>query len=563
MPVVPRYDQQQVQQAALPTVRVQQDAPIEAFGGGRAVAGAFEAAQGLTNTAMRIAVDERQKANDVSLGAGLAEAIKAKQRLLHDPENGALSKRGQNAFGLPETVNEQWQKTQEEILANAPNDDVRAALSKHLVNQGLDLNEKIQVHVGRERETYDSAVTQDLVQTSQNDALLNYNNPQRLGENINLMRAAIAKLGMRKGVPVDHIMADEESKVHTGVIEQYINAGQDRQAQAYFDKNRELFGPRIEQATKLLESATMLGESQRASDEILAKTGDLSTAMKMVKERFGEDPKLRQATERLVEQTYNLKERAENERSENQMDSVLKQLETSRGQFSLPNSAYSSMKTKHIQVFEERKRQILSGQDAPPNGPDYYNLRTMASDPVLQSDFKKMNLLEFATKMPATELHSLMEHQANLRAGNGKSDAELGQFRTQNEVINSVLAANRIDGTNPKPGSDDAILVEKLRTQVERDAVQYAKDTNKKPDNAMIQKFAEQHLLKVTTEKDFFWDSKKPRALLDPGETGSVQYKDIPKTEIFKIEQTLKARNKPVTPQDVESIFNQYLNRNR
>ena len=164
--------------------------------------------------------------------------------------------------------------------------------------------------------------------------------------------------------------------------------------------------------------------------------------------------------------------------------------------------------------------------------------------------------------MPATELHSLIEHQANLRANNGKSDTELGQFRSQNEVINSVLTSNKIDVT-PKPGSDDAILVERLRTQVERDAVQYAKDTNKKPDNAMIQKFAEQHLLKVTTQKGFLWDTKKPRALLDPGESGSVQYKDIPKEEVYKIEQALKSRNKSVTPQDVEALFNQYINRNK
>ena len=563
MPTVPKYDGLNVARAATPNVQVNTNSPIEAFGGGRAGT-QFDAVREFAGQVGQVANQARNDADDVAFAEYASKIKRARIDLETNPETGILNRRGKDAFNLEKEASETWAKTTDSILAEAPNERVKARLQKAKMLEGDSLFERVQSHVGREMRSYDQETTKALTEVAINDAILNKADPEKLGFNMAIAKDTITQFAQREGKGaewVSRMVSETESKAHATMINQYLDSGDDRLAKAHFETYRDQItdAATLGQIEKNLEQGAHLGEVTRVADEITMKTNDMRTAMSMLQKI--EDPKVRKDAQAMVFQTMELKRKADDDRSERQMDGFLRQLETSRGLYDLPVTARSTMKTEHIRAFEERKEQLISGKNAPPNGQDFYNLRMMAAIPETKDDFLKTNLLTYASKMPPNELSKLIEIQADLRNNTGKSDKILGQFRSQNEVINSVLTAHKID-TSPKPGSDDAVLVERMRTKVEEDSVRFAEETGKAPTNADIQRFAEQYMIKVTTDEGFIWDTKKRRIELAPDEKGVVKIKDIPKTEIGKIEASLRSRGKPVTPQAVEGLYNAYINRN-
>lgn len=560
MPTVPKYEGLNVANNVSPNVQFNTNAPAEAFGGGRA-AQQFEAARELGNVGFQIAQKARQDADDVAFAEAASEMKRRRIDLELNKDNGVLNRKGKDAFNLEKEAGEEWKKRTEELIAVAPNERVKERLSRVALAEGDSLFQAVQGHVSRELRAHDEAVSKALTETAVNDAVLNKDNPEAYQNNLAIAKDAIEKYAVRNGmdtVQTERLLNGTLSRAHAMAITQYLDSGQDRVAKAHFEK----YGDQIKDAEirgtieKNLEAGTHLGEVTRVSDEIVLKTNDMSTAMSMIRQI--EDPKIRKDAQAMVMQQLELKRRAEDDRSERNMDQQLMQLEKTRGLYELPVSMRTAMKTKDIQAFEARKEQLLSGKSLPPNGAEFYNLRMMAAMPETKDDFLRKNLRHYTDKMPANELSKLIEIQADLRNNTGKSDKMLGQFRTQNEVINSVLTANKID-VSPKPGSNDAAMVERMRTKVEEDSVRYAAETGKAPTNADIQRFAENYMIQVTTDKGFFWDTKKRRIDLAPDEGGSVQYKDIPKPKVSEIEAALRRKNMAVTPQAVESLFNAYI----
>jgi hypothetical protein len=560
MPTVPKYEGLNVANNVSPNVQFNTNAPAEAFGGGRA-AQQFEAARELGNVGFQIAQKARQDADDVAFAEYASQLKRQRIDLELNKETGVLNRKGKDAFNLQQEAEEGWKKRTEELIAQAPNDRVKERLSRVALAEGDSLFQAVQGHVSRELRAHDEAVSKALTETAVNDAILNKDNPEAYQNNLAIARDTIEKYVARNGmdgVEKERLLNSTLSRAHAMAITQYLDSGQDRVAKAHFEK----YGDQIKDAEvrgqieKSLEAGSHLGEVTRVADEIILKTNDMGTAMSLIKQI--EDPKIRKDAQAMVMQQLELKRRAEDDRSERNMDQQLRQLEQTRGLYDLPVSMRTAMKTEHIKAFEQRKEQLLSGTSAPPNGQDFYNLRMMAAMPETKDDFLKKNLLVYAAKMPPNELSKLIEIQADLRNNTGKSDKMLGQFRTQNEVINSVLIANKID-VSPKPGSDDAVMVERMRTKVEEDAVRYAQETGKAPTNADIQRFAENYMIQVTTDKVLFWDIKKRRIDLAPDEKGSVQYKDIPKTRVSEVEAALRRKNMAVTPQAVEKLFNAYI----
>jgi len=558
VPVVPRYEQQ-VQQSGLPSVRVRESAPVEAFGGGQAAAG-IAAIGDLAMKANSLIMQEKQKADDIAAFDSITRLKEKKMDLLVNEKTGALNQKGKNAFGLPDTVPQEFDKYGQEVIDGLGNDQQRELVRRHLANEHADINDKLQVHVARERESYDKQVTTDGVKTLQNEALLNYQDERVVKSNLGLMQAAIMKAGERNGVPVEAAVQEETARVHESIIDRHLAHGNDLAAKAYFEKNKTQLGARLEDVEKVLEAEGSRGESQRQTALIVNQTGDLGHALELA--RNIENPNIQDMTVSRVKEHFGAKKAAIEERSENQLNGVLKQLELSKGRYEFPSKMLGTMKTEHIKAFELRKKQLMSGEDAAPNGMDFYDLRTRAATPELQDGFKNEYLLKYAAKMPPSELSKLIEIQADLRKGSGKSDKILGQFRTQNETINSVLTAHKID-VSPKPGSADSTLVEKMRTQVELDSVQFASDTGKAPTNADIQKMAERYLVKVTLKEHWYGDEKAPRLLLRLNQSGTIKFGDIPSGDRDEVEAALRLERAPVSPEAIEKRYNLYMNRKR
>jgi hypothetical protein len=551
MPKVPQYNQQ-VQNQAAPNVQFNNNAPIEAFGGGRAAQEAG-AVRELAGVAGQIAIKAREDADDVAFAEQAEKLKRARIDLEMNPERGLLNRRGKDAFDLGRESEESWEKASSEILASAPNDRVRERLSRAKAVEGLSMFEKVQSHVSREMRAHDEEVTKGLTETAANDAVLNKDDPSKIDFNLGIAKKTISDYAARNGKGAEYVNAavtSTFSKTHAAIISQMIDSGNTKQAKLHFEQ----YEDQIQDAAILgkvkenLKVGTRLAEATRASDDILATTNDMSTAMSRVRQI--EDPEIRKEAQGMVLQHLEIRRKADRDRSEQTLNSYLTKLEASGGTYNLPPSAATGVKTEHLKVFEERKAQLLGGKSIPPNGPAYYDLRMMAADPAKVDKFKDLNLLEYSAMMPSTELSKMIELQADMRKGKaGKSAEELGEFRTKNEVMNTVLNDNKIDVT-PKPGSSDADVIEKLRSQVERHAVTYKQETGKTATNEMIREWSEAYLTEVVTKKRTFWFDEKKKTI-----DAFTRYKDIPSTDRSLIEEALRKSKKPVTPQAVEELY--------
>lgn len=568
MPSVPRYNQPQVQQAAAPNVRVNQEASVEAFGGGQAARG-IEAVRGLGNTAMDIALKEQQKADDISMGAIAAEAKKQKLDILHNPETGALAHRGKNAFGLPEQVGERWGKSVESIIANAPNDRVRESARKFLQSEGLDLNEKIQIHIGREREAYDSAVTNDLVQTSQNDALLNYNNPQRLSDNINLGRAAIAKEGMRKGVPVEHIMDDYESKIHVGVIDQYINDGKDLSAKAYFEKNRERFGSRIDDAEKTIEAGSLRGNSQRITDKIMSSYSDLSTARAAVAEQIKE-PRLRDAVDERLQKEFRLRDEA----VKVDRDSLFLDAYNTVSREKTMDAVKPSVLHKLLPSQQKALEGVVGRDPAQRDDPAVY-LKYVSMKPGPLSKLSEADLVQnvrpYVTDASFKEISRRWRDNRDGMNGDQKAADKFKSIFNEEEMIqNALISANVLTPatvSNAKNGKDsnaaEALLG--FRNAVNDEFQSYFRANGKNPPDDVRQKIIDKMLLKKVYVDNVFSSPIKPVGSLtyDEKEKAFTPFSQISVSDKAAIVRQFRSRGKEPTKDQIEKAHGAYLINNK
>lgn len=550
MPTVPKYEGLNVTNNVSPNVQFNTNAPAEAFGGGRA-AQQFEAARELGNVGFQIANKARQDADDVAFAEYASQIKRQRIDLELNKESGLLNRKGKDAFNLQQEADENWKKRTEELIAQAPNERVKERLSRVALAEGDSLFQAVQGHVSRELRAHDEAVSKALTETAVNDAILNKDNPEAYQNNLAIAQDSIQKYAARNGmdaVQTERLLSGTLSRAHAMAITQYLDAGQDRVAKAHFEK----YGDQIKDAEvrgqieKNLEAGTHLGEVTRVSDEITTKTNDMRAAMLMLQDIT--DPKIRKDAQAMVFQTFELKRRADRDRSEQLLDNHMTKLEQARGLYDLPVSMRTAMNSKEIQAFEARKEQILSGKGVPPNGEDYYKLRLMASDPTKRDEFREMNLRVFTDKMQPSEMQKLIEYQANIRSGSSKSDKELGAFMTRTDIAHKVMRANGIN-PNAKDGTSDSKFVAKFTMMLEDQSIRFAEENKREPTQDEFRRMADGLFIERVTQKGTFWDTKKKTIDL------FKKYRDIPSEERTKIEEALRINKMPVTPQAVESRY--------
>ena len=88
MPNVPVYNPNRVQNSNLPNVKLNPNAPIEAFGGGQAASNASQAMQGLVGTVGAIAKEEKSIADKAAIEEAKSKSIDRFTKLTYgDKEN--------------------------------------------------------------------------------------------------------------------------------------------------------------------------------------------------------------------------------------------------------------------------------------------------------------------------------------------------------------------------------------------------------------------------------------------------------------------------------------------
>jgi len=538
MPTVQRYGEPKVQAQGIPSVRVSAAPDREALGGGDSLNRLNAANQGMAGVVQKIAIEEREKADDAVTKEGYAELLRRKNELLWNTESGAYTRKGKDAFGVIDEYGAQFDKHADEIEKSLiKNNRQREIFNGLRLKIRGEFDEDLQKHTFKESQAYNEQVTESGISAAQNDAVLNYQDPKKIISSIETQKALIAS--GYKGKPPDFIkvkIAEATSKTHVGVISRMLANGDDLYAKNYYNAiKEELAGTDVSAVEKALEEGSIRGESQRQSDDIWAKTnGDVSKAM--VEAKKIEDAKLRDEVERRIHNLNVQAKQAERDNREqmylnaaNIVDGAPKGADVRR---LVSPTVWSQLSVEQRNALERR------AEDLPNNDKTWLDFLALPS-----KDVANLSRAEFETKY---WVHLDKSHRAKAEAqwnaaresaakpGKTPKEIEFKSIYSDNQMIVNALASAKVAGIAPgetleivRKDAKKAAAYTQFSDRVDEAFKAYHAQTGKNPDDATKKKIISDMLMrKVFVNDGWFTDSEKPVAALTPEEMKKV-YKPI------------------------------------
>jgi hypothetical protein len=271
-----RYNQSQVESRALRAPAFDTRAPDGAFG---------ENVAGALNQAAGVLANVRQHERDLADASAVIEADNAldgweNQNIL-DGEQGALTKRGKDAFDLPNQVlpafDAEAKKLEDGITGQRAKLQFRQASNRRRSQIESVLNR----HESAQRGQFYDEQDVSKIASSSEMAANYYNDPVRIGEELGKQDSVVDNMGRRKGWSAEQIANEKRklhSNVHSDVVSRYIARGEIRKGQIYFEEVKDQIsadaGTRIE-AQFRAERERVKTESKQAMNDQLR---DISAA---------------------------------------------------------------------------------------------------------------------------------------------------------------------------------------------------------------------------------------------------------------------------------------------
>jgi hypothetical protein len=552
MPKVPTAQSGRVQEAriAVPTqTRVTPDLAAAS----RAEAGAFGAIQD-------IFAEEKRKADQIASLEANSKLAEAEALILSDPETGALNQRGKNAMSLGETVPVNFNKRVAEIESGLTTPEQISSFRRAVAARGDNLNRKIQGHMARERVKFDNDTTNAFIENEANAAAINYNDPRRVRQSLKLQQAAVEDHGERNGLPAEAVKLrklEVASTTHANVMTKMLAEGDTGSAESYFKKNKkQLTAAHLATIERDIETASVRGKSQLATDKIMAENVTLSDSLDQA--RAIEDPKIRDETTRRVRQRHEERRVAQRQRDENNYREVSELAKQVQDVNAIPPNKWNSLTIEQQNRLASHVRNLRRGMTPPKNSQTYYDHMVLASSN--PSVFLQKNLLEDQDKIESAQMSQLIKMQTDMRQGRGKGQSLKG-FETKAQVLDGLLAEIDVDSKAKKGSDREATLA--FRQALDERALQFEREKKREPNNNELRELGHELQVEVITDVGFIWDTRKRIFELEPGEQVDVPFSEIPVQDVAKIREAIQRQGVQPTDQQVVQLYTLKLQRIR
>lgn len=562
---IPRSDGPTVQSSATPTARMASVASETSFGGGAAAASVFDAASKAAGVAGQIFEEEKKKTNDIAVNDAFVQLRTKKQNAMWDPKEGAFTKRGKNAFGVMDEYGARFDSDADEIERGLANDDQKAMYRKMRGQERADLDTQLQRHIFTEAKQFDDQTTNAAIAVSRNDAVLGFNDPEKVKANIELQRQFLQTYAAREGMEgfaAQAKITGELSKTHTAIVDRFLDTKSFANAEQYFKDNINEFtaDDRSKMEASLQERA-LEDKTFNASDSIMAKRPSLSQALAEAKQIT--DPTLRKSVTKQVVEEFDLQSKARRDQEEKLSIKAANLIDGGTKWSDIPASDKRVMDAATKTALQNYAKQKAEGVTIPANGADYYGLTIMASDPATRKAFLEVDLRQYSDKIAPAELKEMIGVQTEIRKSGGSD--KLDGILSDMEVINSVLGSTGVD-VGAKKDTKDGARVWKFHQAVNKRVIALQAATGKKASSEDVQRISEELVVQGVTKtytfplsggEQAYWPAAKKRLYeREEGEEFDITIDAIPAAEKKAISDELTRRKIPVTDERLLKIFN-------
>lgn len=267
MPVVPVYNPGQVQPQGVPSVRRDETAPVEAFGGGvsRATQALGDATQGIA----RIALEEQDKADTLRAMAAHTEAVQGINELKYG-KDGLVSYTGERALGAREEFSGRFNQLMDGIGNGLSNSSQKAFFAHMRAKLTADFDGDLYRHFSVEGRKFAEEQVRASVTTLQQDAALNYATPGKVAENLNLITGTVYQHAEHTGIGAKQaalLVAEAKSQTHLAVVDQMLFNRQEKEARDYYEANRDSLTPAEGRAAQKLFHAFSIEKTRIEREE--------------------------------------------------------------------------------------------------------------------------------------------------------------------------------------------------------------------------------------------------------------------------------------------------------
>lgn len=312
MPTAPRYPGSQIQTGALPQTRVPVGAPLAAFGGGEAVAGAFGQARGLAQDELRRQAEVANKEKHHALSLGVTANRRQLTSLRADIEDQISKMQLGDALEAPDVMEDLWGKGTQSLKAGIKDQDLQFQFDQDVAGEYESLFKGTRNHVARESEKFDAAEYEGLIgnilndtarHADDNDALVN--NRSKLLEEFEARADRTDVSGQARDAARTQLL----SAFHASVIRSRLAAGNDLSAEGYFKGIRqELTGETAIALEGALQQGSRQEDAYRIVEEAMSGPPPKTEREYMVRVKQaleGKDGKTKMMTEVLAGQRWN------------------------------------------------------------------------------------------------------------------------------------------------------------------------------------------------------------------------------------------------------------------
>jgi hypothetical protein len=236
---IPRLNNQsRVQVQAAPGVTSSGNLPQSAFG-----ADVSGAAEGIANIAMQYK-NRMDTARVMEADSSLTEF---ENTALYDPENGALNLTGKNAFGAPDKVMADFDRTASDIR-HGLNGSQQVAFDKMTAQRRQQIQKTMNRHVANQAQAYEQEQLTSLIAGSQITASNYYNDPGRIQTELQRQTAALMASAQDNGwSPEKTQLAIREARANThGAVLNRLAATDTNQAMTYYAKHANEMTPAVQ-----------------------------------------------------------------------------------------------------------------------------------------------------------------------------------------------------------------------------------------------------------------------------------------------------------------------------
>lgn len=499
--------------------------------------------------AVDILQNEKDRADRLEVMRVDRELTQLEINMLHDKNNGALFKKGKDAFALPEEIDKTYQEESAKIKESLGGMKQKMIFDKIAADRKLSIDQTIQRHVGTQIREYDAQETDSYIKTQRDYALDNAYDSTKVDKAIGSQVMAITAHAQNNGLGPEFIKQktqDIESKTHAAVIGKMINTGDDITAEQYYGKVKDrLSGDEKAAVEKDLEIASLRGKSQRTADEIWSGSKSYGQALDKVKDI--EDPKLRDATQERINQLNHQKKIQEAERDKQYNIMSTNIIDKTGSTASIPPAIWQTFSNTERASLESYANMRRGGKERQDNDPRIYddlqNLKAIAPDKFLEIDFTNPKYL---TGLKSSTREQFSKTQAEMRAGKGK-DGSVSDMQIMNDSLKLM---------GIKKDSDDGIA---FRRMVDEQIEEFSKANGKKPSNKELRQITDALSVEVITDKGVLWDTKKRLFQLKDADLQKEFEVEIPERKKKDIEKFLNKKGIPVNDKNVREYYKKVL----